>query len=139
MLDWELTEDTTTIHGLHSQKAICTYGGRKWIAWFSPEIPYSDGPYKLNGLPGLILKALDSEDHYIFEVVSIEQPKKKIMIDMTEKDFVDVSRKDFFRAKSAFYNNILIKAKEAGLSSEMQRKAERKTSERNNLIELNYH
>lgn len=82
---------------------------------------------------------MDSEDHYIFEVVSIEEPKKEMMIDMTEKDFVVVSRKDFFRAKNAFYNNILIKAKEAGLSSEMQQKAARKTSERNNLIELDYH
>lgn len=139
MLDWELTEDTTTIHGLHSQKAICTYGGRKWIAWFSPEIPFSDGPYKFNGLPGLILKASDSEDHYIFEMVSIEQAEKALMIDMTEKDFVDVSKKDFLRAKNAFYNNIMIKAKEAGLSSEIQQKAARKTSERNNLIELKSH
>ena len=39
-----------------TQKAETFIFGRKWTAWFSPEIPIQDGPYKFRGLPGLIVK-----------------------------------------------------------------------------------
>lgn len=34
-----------------TQKATCDFAGRKWIAWFTTEIPIQDGPYKFYGLP----------------------------------------------------------------------------------------
>lgn len=41
-------------------------GGRQWIAWFTNEIPFQDGPFKFYGLPGLIVKLEDSEDYHKF-------------------------------------------------------------------------
>lgn len=136
LFNWQLSGDTVTISGYKAQKATCDFGGRSWIAWFSPEIPYSDGPYKFNGLPGLIVKVSDTRNHYVFELEFIEKPAHKLMIDLREKDFVETTKKDFFRAKDAFYNNIISRAKDAGLSSEVQQKAARKAAERNNPIEL---
>ena len=49
------------------------FGNRKWIAWFTPEIPISDGPYKFCGLPGLILKINDSTNSWNFDVTSIHK------------------------------------------------------------------
>ena len=49
LFHWQLTDDTATVCGYKSQKATCDFGGRSWVAWFAPELPYSDGPYKING------------------------------------------------------------------------------------------
>ena len=136
LFNWQLSSDTATISGYKAQKATCDFGGRNWIAWFSPEIPYSDGPYKFNGLPGLIVKISDTRNHYVFELEYIEKPIHKPIIDLEEKDFVETTKQDFFRAKDAFYNNIISRAKDAGLSSEVQQKAARRAAERNNPIEL---
>lgn len=135
VFSWELHPDTDTIAGHFVQKATTNYGGRSWIAWFSPDIPYTDGPYKFNGLPGLIVKVYDSQEHYIFILQSIEKPEKNLMIDLREKDFVRVSKQEFFKAKDSFYGNIISRAKEAGLSSEGQQSAARYVAEKNNPIE----
>lgn len=136
VFNWQLTEDTDTINGFFVQKAIAYYGGRTWIAWFSPDIPYNDGPYKFYGLPGLIVKVYDTKEHYVFELQTIEKRENDLMIDLTEKDFVEVSKQEFLKAKNSFYGNIISRAKEAGLSSESQQAAARNVSEKNNPIEL---
>ena len=136
VFSWELHPDTDTIAGQFVQKATTDYGGRSWIAWFSPDIPYSDGPYKFNGLPGLIVKVYDAQEHYVFELQTLEKPEKGLMIKLIEKDFVDVSKQEFFKAKDSFYGNIISRAKEAGLSSESQQTAARNVSEKNNPIEI---
>ena len=133
---WQLSRDTATINGYKVQKATCNYGGRKWIAWFCPEIQYNDGPYKFNGLPGLILKIHDTRNHYSFEVISIEKPWKNLMIDMREKDFVETTKQEFFRAKDSFREDIISRAQEAGLSSEDQQTAAKTMAKRNNPLEL---
>ncbi len=136
LFNWQLTEDTATIAGYKTQKATTDFGGRSWIAWFSPELPFNDGPYKFNGLPGLIVKIFDTRMHYVFEMVSIEKPRQKLMIDYKEKDFIEVNKQEFFKAEDAFYRNLINRMKDAGLPSESQQKVARRMSERNNLIEL---
>jgi GLPGLI family protein len=136
IFSWELHPETDTISGHFVQKATTKYGGRKWVAWFCSDIPYSDGPYKFSGLPGLILSVYDTREHYVFKMQIIEKPAEELMIDLTEKDFVEVSKQEFFKAKDSFYGNIISRAKEAGLSSESQQTAARNVSEKNNPIEL---
>ena len=50
---WNITEEQKTIDNYVCQKATCTFGGRTYEAWFAPDIPISDGPWKFYGLPGL--------------------------------------------------------------------------------------
>ncbi len=70
---WKIDADTLSVCGYLCQKAVCRFRGRDFIAWFSPEIPINNGPWKFGGLPGLILKLYDKDKLYTFECVSIEQ------------------------------------------------------------------
>jgi len=136
LFNWELTGETDTIGGYKAQKALSDFGGRKWIAWFSSEIPYNDGPYKFNGLPGLIIKAYDDRNHYLFEMVSVERPPQKLMIDYSVKDFIETTKENFFRAKDAFRVDIVNRLKASGASSEIQQKMARGMKKENNPMEL---
>lgn len=71
--DWEFVEGDTVILKHPCQKAVCHYHGRSWTAYFATDIPISDGPWKLCGLPGLILRAYDHSDSFIFNCVGIYQ------------------------------------------------------------------
>ncbi|HIR33469.1 MAG TPA: GLPGLI family protein [Candidatus Coprenecus merdigallinarum] len=70
-LEWEMTGEHGTVASFECQKAECDFRGRRWEAWFTPEIPVSEGPWKLKGLPGLILYARDTTGQYSFEAVSV--------------------------------------------------------------------
>ena len=54
---WNLTTDTLRISGYLCQRAEATHRGVRWTAWYTEEVPSSVGPWRLRGLPGLIVKA----------------------------------------------------------------------------------
>ena len=59
---WTLTDDTLTVGGYLCQQATATHRGVAWTVCYTEEIPSSAGPWRLRGLPGLIVKA-ESEAH----------------------------------------------------------------------------
>ncbi|ANI87899.1 hypothetical protein A9P82_00310 [Arachidicoccus ginsenosidimutans] len=65
-IDWKILDSTKNIQGNLCQKAIGESHGRTYTAWFCSDIPYSFGPRKLNGLPGLILEAYDEKHEVIY-------------------------------------------------------------------------
>lgn len=99
-LKWEIGEETKIIGSHTSQKAILQYGGRKWIAWFSDDIPVSDGPYIFSGLPGLILEIYDDQNHYQFKIASIKKLKSNHLIKINSKadEMQHVSKAKFIKA-----------------------------------------
>ncbi len=136
LFEWNITSDTGTFCNYKAQKATCEFGGRSWIAWFSPDIPYSDGPYKFNGLPGLIVKVYDTRNHYVFELISIGKPEKSLMIDIEDKDYIVTTKQEFFQAQDSFREDIVNRAREAGGDNQMQQTAAKSMAQRNNPIEL---
>ncbi|MCT2408556.1 GLPGLI family protein [Chryseobacterium antibioticum] len=68
-LNWKMSSETTKIGEYKVQKATTDFGGRKWTAWFTTDLPYQDGPYKFNGLPGLIVKVEDDKGEYSFDLM----------------------------------------------------------------------
>ena len=54
--NWEITEEKKVLEGYSVTLAKTTFRGREYSAWFSEEIPLDSGPWKFNGLPGLILE-----------------------------------------------------------------------------------
>ncbi|WP_312075580.1 GLPGLI family protein [Chryseobacterium sp.] len=83
-LAWKIDSKKDKINGYNVQKATTEFGGRKWTAWFTQEIPIQDGPYKFHGLPGLIVKINDSENEFIYEIKSLT----KELNDLSERNFM---------------------------------------------------
>jgi len=72
-LDWNISSDTATMGGLHCQKATTHFKGRDYTAWFCPDLPIHTGPWKLNGLPGVIVEAYDAKKDVVFKFDSVEK------------------------------------------------------------------
>lgn len=70
--EWEMLSGEQTILELPCKQARATYRGRTYTAWYSLEMPMAIGPWKLGGLPGLILKVEDDKGEYIFECIEIK-------------------------------------------------------------------
>lgn len=73
LMMWKETDETADICGYPCRKAIGEYGGRKWQAWYAEEIAVPFGPWKILGLPGLVLKTTDESGNHGFEAVSFRQ------------------------------------------------------------------
>lgn len=78
-ISWDYLEGDTLICGYKCQKAVGKLRGRTWNVWFTPDIPVQDGPWKLCGLPGLILQAEESEHIFWFKCEGIERSKGKVV------------------------------------------------------------
>lgn len=72
-IKWKISKDTASFSGVKCQKATTYFKGRNWIAWFAPELPFQSGPWKLNGLPGLIIEAHDQKDEVKFQFAGIDK------------------------------------------------------------------
>ena len=70
-MEWELMDETKEVQDYTCYRAECGFRGRRYIAWYTLEIPVSEGPWKFGGLPGMILEVADSEGHYSFTLNGI--------------------------------------------------------------------
>ncbi|QZE13774.1 GLPGLI family protein [Halosquirtibacter laminarini] len=76
---WSLEEaKDTTIMGHSCSLATCHYAGRDYRAWYTLDIPISFGPYKFDGLPGLVMRVEDSEKQHVFQLYKIGKRKRKM-------------------------------------------------------------
>jgi GLPGLI family protein len=69
---WNLEKDDKMIDSFQCFKATTYFKGRNYIAWYCPKIPLPDGPWKLGGLPGLILEAYDENKDLYFMAKGIQ-------------------------------------------------------------------
>ena len=104
-LNWEVCDSTKTIIGYECFFATVDYHGRKWIAWFTPEIPVVAGPWKLHGAPGLILEATTVDGLYSFVANGIRQTEKLITPIYLVNEYEKTDRIKFLKAKRGFMDN----------------------------------
>ena len=103
---WTMGDSTREVLGYTCQQATADFRGRRWTAWFAMDIPVSDGPWKLGGLPGLILEAYDEGQQHVFTAVGLERVKDEPII-FNQKDghnrrFEPTNRLDFLRMERRF-------------------------------------
>jgi hypothetical protein len=105
---WNITAETMTVLNYLCYKATCYYHGRVWEAWFTMDIPINAGPWKLRGLPGLILKACDARQHYVFECTGIEKLKRRepiLMYKGATNPELATTREKYLKELKQFYEN----------------------------------
>jgi GLPGLI family protein len=143
---WKIDGDTGRYGSLQTIRATCTFRGRQYTAWFTPEIPIQDGPYKFCGLPGLIVEIMDSRKEYHFKMVSLsEANNRELPAFHMYSQAKDVTRAKFLELKSKFELNPLLGLANAphqvSVSEESRKAIMDKALERqrknNNPIELN--
>lgn len=72
-IKWQIqAEYTRKIGNLNCMKAFGTFGNRIYDVWFTLDIPVNFGPYKIGGLPGLILEAISRDGRVSYTFVSYE-------------------------------------------------------------------
>ena len=103
-VNWELTDDTLTIGSWLCSCAIGKLHGKQWTVWYSMEIPYSAGPWKLRGLPGLVVKATDEENTHCFELFDIKEENRVINY-IQQPEYQMLSRKKFMKLKKKLLND----------------------------------
>ncbi|MBQ9176501.1 MAG: GLPGLI family protein [Bacteroidaceae bacterium] len=103
-VDWTLTDDTQTISELPCHRATGKLYGKQWTAWYTEEMPSSAGPWKLRGLPGLIIKAEDAEGIHCFTLY--ETKNEVIDINMIgSPEYQKLSRKKLMEFKKKTLGN----------------------------------
>jgi|AntRauMFilla1563_2_1112583.scaffolds.fasta_scaffold32632_1 GLPGLI family protein len=80
--NWDIvnSKDSITILGYSCQKAFTNFRGRTYFAYFASQLPYTDGPYKFNGLPGLILKIESTDGYYKSEALRVSIPDETSIV-----------------------------------------------------------
>ena len=107
-IDWTIVGDSVKkVLGYDCIMATADYHGRKWTAWFTPEIPLQAGPWKLAGLPGLILEADADNGVYSFVATGIQNTTRQISQVYLADRYEKVSRKDLLKAQRSFLDNPL--------------------------------
>lgn len=139
-MQWEIHPDTAHIHKFVCQKATTDWGGRKWTAWFTMDIPISDGPYKFCGLPGLVLSISDQDKYFIFDMVSISKVNSvSVTLDQLRPDLnlQKTTKESFYKARKNLRNTMaeyaLLTGTRLSDASKVNIRAEMKTD--NNHIE----
>lgn len=74
-IQWNLVEGDSIFSGFECKKAIATFRGRNYVAWYSEEVPLPYGPYKFGGLPGLIFSIYDVNMEHVFTLAGLEEVK----------------------------------------------------------------
>jgi len=140
-IKWNVFEEYKKIGNFDCQKAKAKFRGRNYTVWFTYDIPISDGPWKLHGLPGLILEAYDDKKEVSFFFKSAKFPdntqKSRLKISENKK----ISLKEFVLLKEKHTNNIFNKnALQESLKAKLPRnvKIDIKVSKKVNAIELDF-
>ncbi len=114
---WKIEKKDTVILDYKCHAASCDFRGRHWNVFYTNDIPIANGPWKLGGLPGLILYAKDESGIFKFDCIGIKNghgeritlPNLKKSIKTTRPKYMELcreSKRDFvgFMAKMIGHN-----------------------------------
>lgn len=142
-LSWSILGVTAKINNYVCTKATTHFAGRDYEAWFTADIPISEGPYVFQGLPGLIVKINDVKSYYNFELIGFESFTGKIITTISKdpQKIISTNRKEVFKIReesrkdpignfdSSFRGSSI-------LSAEQRQLMKKKIAANNNPLEL---
>lgn len=81
LFNWELVPNQDkTILNYNCKKAVSSFRGRKYEAYYTDEIAPYGGPWKFDGLPGLILAVKSTDNYFVLEATKLILNKDKEII-----------------------------------------------------------
>lgn len=106
-INWQIFDESKQWFGYTLKKATTTMYGKNWIAWFTEEIPYAEGPYKFKGLPGLILEIEDDKKRFLFKANEIKNTSANYVVYEDYRDFIKIAKKDYQKLVKNYEENPL--------------------------------
>jgi len=100
---WTLLDDTMNVCGYHCHLAMGTFRGVEWRVCYTEDIPSSVGPWRLRGLPGLIVKA--ESEAYTFCLAELRQEALPITAPEQRPDVLRMKYAKLQKFKSEIYGN----------------------------------
>lgn len=105
-LNWELQKETKIINGMKCNLAkVTTDTNDTFFAWYTQQYPFSEGPFRFKGLPGLIIKIYNLNN--TIEIDAVEIKKSSEMIEPISLGNVIKlkTKEDFLKARKAYSEN----------------------------------
>jgi GLPGLI family protein len=117
IFDWTLKDTYKTILGYTCQKAVLIHRGRVYEAFFTTELPFSIGPWKFEGLPGVILEiySIDAVFKITANRIDVKNSDAEIPLNFNTKEAI--SWDAYSKAYTKKYNELLSYTDESGGSS----------------------
>jgi GLPGLI family protein len=140
-LDWQLLEDTLQIGNYICQKATTHFAGRNYTAWYTTNIALTAAPYKFNGLLGVIMRITDTDSHYQFDLLEVQNTiKSDIYTSVDEQELIEKEKFKIVENKmktnsEVMYTEFGFQMKEETIEK-MRKKTEARLKRENNPIEL---
>ena len=103
---WTLSDDTLTVGGYLCKTAVCQLHGRKWTVRYAEDIPTTAGPWKLCGLPGLIVEAVSDDGIHRFTLTDLQHATAPIFYE-TNAITVKTSEEKLIKNRNKTFGNRL--------------------------------
>jgi GLPGLI family protein len=115
-INWKIDPAEKKAFGTYEcRKATGQFGGRTYEAWFTPDIPVGSGPYKLGGLPGLILEARSLDGAVQFSFIKLDMSANTGgEIRMPAGKDIDMDYPSFIKARDEYCKNLEKQFRAAG-------------------------
>lgn len=94
-IDWKILDLESKIGGYSARLAVGDFGGRTYQVYFTEEIPIPLGPYKLTGLPGLILEVFSVDEMVKYWFKSFQIVKKVDVEIASPTDGINITKEGF--------------------------------------------
>lgn len=109
VISWKIEEERKTIGRFLCRKALGHFRGRTYTAWFTADIAIQNGPWKFNGLPGLILEVYDDKGEVYFGVRSVKVPAdfRETVLELRNEGYRTLSLKEYIREREHQVSEVL--------------------------------
>ncbi|WP_430813498.1 GLPGLI family protein [Carboxylicivirga sp. RSCT41] len=72
LFKWNEVGQRDTILGYPCKTAFAEFRGREYQAFYTTKLPFTAAPWKLHGLPGVVLRVITTDDVLVYEAQSVE-------------------------------------------------------------------
>jgi len=110
-LPWKLKPETKTIGTYLCRKAVLSYKGRTWEAWYTQDVPLQTGPYLFRNLPGLIVDMEDTTGSYRFSLISLKKRPNTLYFENMYKEALSIQQKQLQKIYLEYYSDPLREVK----------------------------